>query len=296
MGICLGVDTVNTTSNQNQNKQEEKRDNYIYEGTNMKSTGSDFHIIKDKFETVEQVQDELRKRGLEVCDLVIGIDYTASNTWNGKNSFGGNCLHHMDPNYLNPYQHIIQTIGRTLRAFDNDGEIPTYGFGDSVTRGTGVFPLNPNGICSSFEDVVDKYNQMTPRIQLGGPTNFGPVIRKCIEHVKIEQNFHILIIIADGEIQDGCKKDTENAIVEASQYPISIVVIGVGDGGSDNFETMKNFDDGIPKRKFDNFQFVHYEDLKKMSPQYFDARFALCTLMESAEQYRIMKKRGLVNC
>lgn len=291
MGACLGIEEK---PKQRSSENKSSPNDYVYESNARQ--GSDFHLIKDNFETVEQVQDELRSRGLEVCDLVIGIDYTASNTWNGKNSFYGNCLHHIDQNYQNPYQHVIQTIGRTLRAFDNDGEIPTYGFGDSVSRGNSVFPLNPNGICSSFEDVVHKYNMVTPQLKLGGPTNFAPVIRRTIQHLKEENNFHILIIIADGEISDGCKQDTIDAIIEASNYPISIVVIGVGDGGSNNFETMKKFDDEIPQRKFDNFQFVHYEDLKKISPKYFDARFALCALMETAEQYKIMKKRGLVNC
>ena len=31
---------------------------------------------------------------------------------------------------------------------------------------------------------------------------------------------------------------------------------------------MKDFDDEIPERKFDNFQFVHYEEIKGLSEQY----------------------------
>lgn len=29
----------------------------------------------------------------------------------------------------------------------------------------------------------------------------------------------------------------------------------------DNFETMKHFDDELPQRKIDNFQFVNYEEM-----------------------------------
>ena len=61
--------------------------------------------------------------------------------------------------------------------------------------------------------------------------------------------FHILLILADGQMEEA--EATLSALVKASYYPLSIVMVGVGDGP---WGLMEDCDDLLPARKFDNFQ------------------------------------------
>ena len=49
--------------------------------------------------------------------------------------------------------------------------------------------------------------------------------------------YHVMLILTDGDIHD--TDDTTDIIVELSKYPVSIIIIGVGD---EDFETMRYFD------------------------------------------------------
>lgn len=123
---------------------------------------------------------------------------------------------------------------------------------------------------------------------LDGPTSFAPMIHKAIEIVQEEEKFYVLIIIADGQfVNEG---PTVQAIVEASHYPLSIVVIGVGDGP---WDLMNRFDDWLPQRKFDNFQFVEFTRTMKSSRSA-EASFALQVLMEIPDQYNTCVSLGYI--
>ncbi|VDH93868.1 Hypothetical predicted protein [Mytilus galloprovincialis] len=217
------------------------------------------------------------------------IDFTVSNLHQGRITFGGNSLHAIEPRFMNPYQQVICILGETLEPFDDDGIIPAFGFGDASTKDRSVFSFRSQGYCNGFHDVLNAYNELTPNVRLSGPTSFAPLIRQAIDTVKKTKSYHILVIVADGQVTN--ERETIDAIVEASRWPLSIVMVGVGDGP---WETMEEFDDRIPARKFDNFQFVEFHKIMSTArnPQ---AAFALHALMEIPDQYKLVKKHGLLN-
>ncbi|KAJ0795119.1 putative transcription factor C2H2 family [Helianthus annuus] len=252
--------------------------------------------IDDNYNNIQQVTDALAHAGLESSNLIVGVDFTKSNEWTGKRSFNRRSLHHIG-NDMNPYEEAISIIGRTLASFDEDNLIPCFGFGDASTHDQEVFSFYPGErFCDGFEDVLKRYRELAPQLRLAGPTSFAPIIEMAITIVEQSGGqYHVLLIIADGQVTRSVDTDrgqlspqerrTVEAIVKASEYPLSIVLVGVGDGP---WDMMKEFDDNIPARAFDNFQFVNFTEImsKNMNTSRKEAEFALAALMEIPSQYK----------
>jgi hypothetical protein len=111
------------------------------DATFIKAWGVSFSAIKDRFTSLAAVQEALRQRGLESSELIVGVDFTSSNTYSGAATFGGRSLHEISahPGELNPYQQVLRIVADTLRPFDDDHLIPAYGFGDARTKDRDVF-------------------------------------------------------------------------------------------------------------------------------------------------------------
>uniref|UniRef100_A0A6N2MNG4 VWFA domain-containing protein n=1 Tax=Salix viminalis TaxID=40686 RepID=A0A6N2MNG4_SALVM len=273
------------------------------------------------------VTEALARAGLESSNLIVGIDFTKSNEWTGAKSFNRRSLHHIGDGF-NPYEQAISIIGKTLAAFDEDNLIPCFGFGDAFTHATAnnkhfslaasthdqdVFSFYPDErFCNGFEEVLSQYREIVPNLRLAGPTSFAPVIEMAMTIVeKSGGQYHVLLIIADGQVTRSVdtehgqlspqEQKTVEAIVRASKLPLSIILVGVGDGP---WDMMREFDDNIPDRDFDNFQkqwfliyassmvaslqFVNFTEImsKNAATSRKETEFALSALMEIPSQYK----------
>ncbi|KAG2667047.1 hypothetical protein I3760_15G093900 [Carya illinoinensis] len=255
-----------------------------------------YGYIPDKFSSLEEVTAALRSAGLESSNLILGIDFTKSNEWTGQVSFNNRSLHAIGDT-PNPYEKAIAVIGKTLAPFDEDNLIPCFGFGDATTHDEEVFSFHSDkSPCHGFEEVLSCYKKVVPALQLSGPTSYAPVVEAAIDIVeKTGGLYHVLVIIADGQVTRSVnigdnelspqEAKTIQSIVNASSYPLSIVLVGVGDGP---WEDMRKFDDKIPTREFDNFQFVNFTEImsKNGTPSSKETAFALAALMEIPFQYK----------
>ncbi|KAH3807276.1 hypothetical protein DPMN_135611 [Dreissena polymorpha] len=236
-----------------------------------------------KLTSLEDVTSRIRQMGLESCSLILGIDFTESNQNQGRRTFGGHNLHHLSKPKPNPYQQVISILGETMESFNDDGSIPVFGFGDFETKNSKVFTFLSKGYCSGFREVLSAYESVVGRVSLSGPTNFAPIINIAIRIVELTRLFHTLVIVSDG--QKVSEQATRDAIVEASNWPLSIILVGVGDGP---WTQMQEYEDSFPTRKFDNFQFVHFESRFPI------AKFAFSALMKIPDQYKRIKELGLL--
>ena len=207
--------------------------------------------------------DYIKKGGIRI-GLNIGIDFTNSN----KPPNDPNSLHSIvNKNQKNPYERAMLTCGKILEYYDYDLLFPVYGFG-AVVNGETSYCFNINFKDNPEIELVDKiigvYHECIQKILFSGPTYFAPIINKIISNM-IEQNdpreYQVLMILTDGIIQD--MTDTIDALVEASYYPLSVIIIGIG---NTNFAKMEQLDgDEIPlisrkgiKRQRDLVQFVPF--------------------------------------
>ena len=276
---------------------------------------STFTPIPDMYETIGEVADAMKRRGLQRCDLMLAVDFTKSNSWNGKMSFRGRSLHDTQGSSPNPYERVVTILGRTVEhilggSSSAPAPILAWGFGDASTSDAAVFSfMENNRPASGFQHVLSRYRDLAKSVVLSGPTSFGPAIRAAtVATLERGCPFTVLVLIADGQVTRSedtppgelspQERDTIDALVSASAcVPLAVIMIGVGDGPWDE---MILFDDMIPERRFDNWQFVEWGQITASVPggaglAAIDAAFALACLQEVPAQYEHAKALGLLN-
>ncbi|KAH0854851.1 hypothetical protein HID58_037112 [Brassica napus] len=248
-------------------------------GFQQKNHDKKYSLIGDNYRYCCSLQ-----AGLESSNLIVGIDVTKSNEWTGARSFDGKSLHHIGP-APNPYEQAISIIGKTLSSFDEDNLIPCYGFGDATTHDQDVFSFFPD---DAFCNGLNK--EIVPQLCLAGPTSFAPIIERAMTIVEESGGqYHVLLIIADGQevtTQHGGLSSQERKTIDAISVSIIDSLVGVGDGP---WDTMRQFDDNIPARAFDNFQFGKNIDAGRK-----EESFAVSALMEIPSQYKATLALGLL--
>ena len=164
-----------------------------------------------------------------VINLVIGIDFTSSN---GRPE-DPHSLHYISTDGRTQYEKAIMSCGTIVGYYDNDQLFPVFGFGAELPTEDRVnfcFPLNlqRDPDIKGIENVLKYYRNALNLVELSGPTYFAPIIKKVKKRIEKDKQliYYILMILTDGNICD--LNETSDLIVECSLYPLSIIIIGIG--------------------------------------------------------------------
>ncbi|XP_057988614.1 protein BONZAI 1 isoform X2 [Hevea brasiliensis] len=201
-------------------------------------------LFVDKFsESIQYTFLDYLKGGCEL-NFMVAIDFTASN----GNPRLPDSLHYLDPTgRLNAYQQAIVEVGEVLQFYDSDKRFPAWGFGARPIDGPVSHCFNLNGSnnhceVDGIQGIMMSYSSALLNVSLAGPTLFGPVISTAalIASQSLAnggKKYFVLLIITDGVVTD--LQETKDAIVKASDLPLSILIVGVG--GAD-FKEMEILD------------------------------------------------------
>ncbi|XP_078433387.1 protein BONZAI 1-like [Wolffia australiana] len=215
----------------------------------VEASGHHNRVLKSQI-FVERYSESSRKTFLDYLaggyelSFMVAVDFTASN----GNPRLPDSLHYIDPmGRPNAYHRAIKEVGEVLEFYDIDKRFPAWGFGARPIDGPVSHCFNLNGSTSHSEvegvqGVISAYFSALYNVSLAGPTLFGPVINIASALAGQaqslgQQKYFVLLIITDGVVTD--LQETIDAIVRASDLPLSILIVGVG--GAD-FKEMEILD------------------------------------------------------
>ncbi|KAJ1417080.1 von Willebrand factor, type A [Sesbania bispinosa] len=199
----------------------------------------DQYCEKEQFSFIDYISS-----GFEL-NFMVAVDFTASN----GNPLHPDSLHYIDVSgRLNSYQKAMMEVGEVIQFYDSDKRFPAWGFGGKIPGGTVSHCFNLNGSPGGsevvgVEGIMDAYASALRNVTLSGPTLFGPVInmaaQMAVESLSSHNStkYYVLLIITDGVVTD--LQETINALVKASDLPLSVLIVGVG---SANFTSMEVLD------------------------------------------------------
>lgn len=201
--------------------------------------------------------------------LDIAIDFTNSN----GHPLDPISLHRVGPGIQNDYEKAIRACGSIVAQYDYDQLFPVFGFGAKIRDDTEAsmcfnITLTDNAYINGIEGVVNVYHQVLNNLTFFGPTYFSPIIRQVISDIRHEANslnYHILMILTDGVIND--MNATIDVLCEGAYLPLSVIIIGIGNADFSNMVILDADDNPLVDTKGrkcvrDLVQFVPFNEYR----------------------------------
>ncbi|MCL7051565.1 hypothetical protein MKW94_008084 [Papaver nudicaule] len=247
--------------------------------------------MANNYKSLEQVLSHL---------IRIVVQLLASDPATCRNSFNGKSLHNIG-DAINPYEQVLMLTGRTLDPYMKDKLVHCFGFGDASTNDQDVFSFREDMLpCHGLVEVLARYRDITPKLKLAGPTSYAPIIEMAMAIVgKSGFKHHVLLIISDSEVTRDSGTDYDKlswnedetviAIAKAREYPLSIILVGVGDESPSMILSCCN----NSPCAFDNFKFVNFTEIMSKDVHFSrkEIEFALAAFMEISQSRNTYRRK-----
>uniref|UniRef100_A0A915PXK7 VWFA domain-containing protein n=1 Tax=Setaria digitata TaxID=48799 RepID=A0A915PXK7_9BILA len=157
----------------------------------------------------------------------VAVDFTASN----GNPLDPSSLHYIHPHRFNPYMTALNAVTSVIGKYNRHGRIAALGFGAQTPphfKNSDAKDPHVNGI----DGVLNAYRSTLLSVRPYAPTDYSEVIYHTYKFAAAVQrqggsdHYFVLLIVTDGCVTN--PERTINAIVDCSELPVSIVIVGVG--------------------------------------------------------------------
>jgi hypothetical protein len=235
-------------------------------------------------ETYTEVGRMMTRKGIkpatDKASVEVYVDHSSSTEWSPNNLYSRKLKEHDNLSEMARVNSLAFAGGLF---FDDDGEVPTYLFDNSVTS-LGVTTT------ANYEHVLDQHEQYA----FGG-TSYMCVLRDVIEQAGFDEiDLSIgrfgrpsvkatleypkyILVITDGEPQSDNERDIEQLLIQMSQLPIFVQFVGVGNHKFSFLKKVNNLKGGL----IDNVGFFDAKDPKAATK----AGFLELMLSEFASSY-----------
>ena len=232
------VTTMNQLQNNLPNELKFPITNEDKKGDN-KGSGSVFVVQRD----IEVIPTfiKLLQTGTKI-NLSIAFDFTESN---GDPSDKSSLHYACDLGTDSPYSFTARSVVNGISSFSSNQTISSYGFGAKLPQQnntSSIFPMNMNGPnFSGLDALLESYKKCVKECTFSGPCKLSPTINHIAKQVQTSmvdsEQYFVLLILTNGEVHD--IEATKSALSSVSDWPLSIVIVGVGNRDFSMFDELK---------------------------------------------------------
>lgn len=256
-----------------------------------------FKVNITGYDTYEKFIGAVRSAKIECARFMVAVDFSRSNISRGrKDPRRGACLHSSKDVYgnavPNDYRYALERLTEVIRLLDSETEIKFLTFG--MKKHMTVELISVDDLVQHYDTTAAEFFSRVEANAEEESSTIAPVIYEAIKDTVKNRDYQILVILTDGDLTD-IGRDAQ-AIIDASNFAISIIAIGIGIGP---FTSYSEFDNVLFQRRFDNFNFVNLSELLRAKEQANDPpmdakEFARIVLAECPAQYQDIREMNIV--